>query len=209
MSDVILAKQLNETVESHENGVQERWRDIPGYVGYYRVSDYGRVRSVSRRRYQGRAGVYENFKGRLLKQLYKKPNKYGKTYLRVCLCVAGRRYYESVHHLVLVAFVGPKPLDMWGCHKDDNSSNNHVSNLRWDTPTGNFEDRDANGKTAKGETHYCAKVTETQVAEIRAMKGVQSQRKIGEIFGLSQYAVWAIMNRKSWKETSMQASLFE
>lgn len=30
------------------NPTQERWLPIPGYEGYYEVSDYGRVRSVDR-----------------------------------------------------------------------------------------------------------------------------------------------------------------
>ena len=28
--------------------MEERWRDVVGYVGYYQVSDQGRVRSVDR-----------------------------------------------------------------------------------------------------------------------------------------------------------------
>lgn len=41
---------LREEVEIHEDGTQEYWRDVPGYVGFFRISDWGRVRSLPRMR---------------------------------------------------------------------------------------------------------------------------------------------------------------
>ena len=46
----------------------------------------------------------------------------------------GQRFFR-VHRLVLSAFVGPCPVGMEACHfPDRNPSNNHLENLRWDTP---------------------------------------------------------------------------
>jgi hypothetical protein len=47
-----------------------------------------------------------------------------------------------VHHLVLEAFVGPRPPGMEACHFPDKSpKNNRMDNLRWDTQAGNIRDR--------------------------------------------------------------------
>jgi hypothetical protein len=46
-----------------------------------------------------------------------------------------------VHHLVLEAFVGPRPDGQVGCHFDDDPRNNRVENLRWDTSSANALDR--------------------------------------------------------------------
>jgi hypothetical protein len=42
--------------------------------------------------------------------------------------------------LALEAFVGPRPDGFVGCHNDDDPLNNHISNLRWDTYSGNNRD---------------------------------------------------------------------
>jgi len=36
------------------------------------------------------------------------------------------------------------------CHLDGDPENNHLENLRWDTPKANARDRDFHGRTARG-----------------------------------------------------------
>ena len=43
----------------------------------------------------------------------------------------------QVHRLVLTAFDGPQPPNIWGLHGDDNRSNNALTNLSWGTPRQN------------------------------------------------------------------------
>jgi phage portal protein BeeE len=38
----------NETIQVHPSGIKERWRDVLGHEGFYRVSDLGRIRSLDR-----------------------------------------------------------------------------------------------------------------------------------------------------------------
>jgi len=45
-----------------------------------------------------------------------------------------------VHHLVLEAFVGPRPPGKEGCHWDNNRANNYIENLRWGTRSDNMQD---------------------------------------------------------------------
>ena len=57
-----------------------------------------------------------------------------------------------VHRLVLLAFVG-EPQDKYvGCHNDGDKMNNDISNLRWDTQSGNLRDRVAHGTMPERRT---------------------------------------------------------
>jgi hypothetical protein len=44
---------------------------------------------------------------------------------------------------------------MFCCHEDDNPANNHVSNLRWDTPTANQLDALRNGRNKNANKTHC------------------------------------------------------
>lgn len=116
----------------------ESWLPVVGYEGLYEVSDHGRVRSLDR------VVLGRNRTGRVL-----------------AICYAGRRRvpqvsigrdgvirHRKIHQLVLEAFVGPCPPGMEGCHNDDDTQNNHLSNLRWDTRSANEIDAFRNGKKA-------------------------------------------------------------
>lgn len=54
-----------------------------------------------------------------------------------------KTYY--VHTLVLEAFRGPRPIGMECCHNNGNGHDNHLSNLRWDTPSSNNKDKVRHG----------------------------------------------------------------
>lgn len=121
----------------------ETWLPIPGYEGIYEVSDRGRVRSLDRLDSRGRRR-----KGRL-RRLIMQPSGH----FTVSLCREAEHQGFLVHHLVLLAFVGPRPDGMEGCHWDDNPANNHLANLRWDTRSANVRDSVRNG------THHMARAT--------------------------------------------------
>lgn len=114
----------------------ERWLPVPGFEGFYEVSDQGRVYAHARtvmRQHPTRQGA------RMLKPELAGPP--WKKYLRVTLIVHGIRHRIKVHHLVLLAFVGPRPAGMQALHTDDDPLNNHLSNLRYGTPSENQRDR--------------------------------------------------------------------
>jgi hypothetical protein len=160
------------------------------FIGHYRVSNYGRIKSV-RRRVRNRRG-YRVVQPRILKPSY---CGRGKGHLCVSLIKpgqTGRRYY--VHHLVLWAFVGPCPMGMQTRHLDDNSTNNCVQNLRWGTQEQNSKDALKNGRRAYH------KLTEGKVKKIKTLHtaGKYTQMRLGRRFGVSQNLVSLIVRNKVW-----------
>lgn len=122
----------------------EVWLPIGGYEGIYEVSSLGRVRSLDRvcpygRRRTGRVRV---------------PRRQSSGHLTMSLSRDGLSKDFQVHHLVLLAFVGPRPEGAEGCHWDDDGSNNRIENLRWDTRSANALDCVRNGgHVMAGRTH--------------------------------------------------------
>ena len=101
----------------------EVWKDVVGFEGLYKVSDEGDVYSVERRDSRGhRCG------GRILKP---KCDRDG--YLMVNLYKNGKYKTKKVHRIVAEAFI-PNPKGFLEInHKDENKSNNELSNLEWCT----------------------------------------------------------------------------
>lgn len=103
----------------------DEWKPILGFVGFYEVSNTGKVRSVSRLIVDGNRT--RKYVGRELKCL--PTNSSG--HLNVGLYRNGLAKRQLVHRLVAEAFLdNPDNLPVVD-HKDGDPSNNHVDNLRW------------------------------------------------------------------------------
>ena len=115
----------------------ELWTSIPGYEGFYEVSSFGDVRSLTRFVPYGRhKGM--TYKGRDLRLFV------SGSYLSVKLSKAGITRTAYVHELVLMAFVGPRPPMDERCeirHLDGDKTNNQLSNLKYGTSKENAADR--------------------------------------------------------------------
>jgi len=101
---------------------QELWRVIPGYENAYIVSSFGNVMSLPRARMQ--RGKMRMYSGKVLK-----PRITPNGYLKVTLYKDGVPKQESVHRLVMLAFVGPSDLQV--NHIDEDKTNNHIDNLEY------------------------------------------------------------------------------
>ena len=168
------------------------YKPVPGFPGY-RVGDDGSVWSCLARR-----GSYAYVPTDVWRRLkvnvtrgYLSLNLYGPNGDRVC---------RAVHHLVLLAFVGPCPDGMEGCHRDDDRANNRLANLRWDTPKANAADRERNGKHPHGEESKRAKITDDVVRAIRAdhATGKFTLKQLSAKYGPHFTQISNIVRRKQW-----------
>ena len=131
------------------NPTQERWLPIPGYEGYYEVSDYGRVRSVDRIIHSSKRNPFR------LRGAMMTPTTRPDGYAVVPLSKSGSRQMARVNMLVLEAFVGPRPGTSHACHNDGNSTNNSLTNLRWDTVAENNRDLVRHGVHNNARKTHC------------------------------------------------------
>lgn len=127
-----------------ESSLSARWLPVPGFVGYYEVSDQGSVRSVDR------VVVYRNGYSRLHRGCLKIPTVGRDGHLQVSLCKGGKQIIRCVHQLVLLAFVGPAPEGTEGCHEDGDPANNWLYNLGYDTHANNMLDAVRHGTSYRG-----------------------------------------------------------
>ena len=103
------------------------WGDIPGYEGFYQVTESGEVRSISHIRKNGKSSSYLQ-RGKILKQRLNK-----KGYYVVRLSKHGVVKDKLVHCLVAATFLpNPDNLPIIN-HKDECKTNNNLDNLEWCT----------------------------------------------------------------------------
>lgn len=104
-----------------------------------------------------------------------------------------------VHVLVLELFVGPRPDGMEACHEDGDPNNNHVSNLRWDTPEGNWADRKRHGRGGEGVKSPQAKLTDDAVRDIRESRKCGVKLKVlAAKYGVSIAKISQVAKGKNW-----------
>jgi L-2-hydroxyglutarate oxidase LhgO len=112
--------------------MEEAWRPISAWEGYYEVSNHGRVRSCDRLVQHAKGGMALK-NGRLLKLRMD-----GKGYPFVGLYRSSKGKQERVHRLVAQAFI-PNPLGLPHVnHMDGNKANPMASNLEWSTHSKNM-----------------------------------------------------------------------
>lgn len=167
------------------------YRLISGWPGYW-VGDDGSV--WSRRDYRGGTAAAWH-------RLSPRADRDG--YLSVTLYRDRRRNTVKVAHLVLEAFIGPRPDGTESAHwPDTDVRNNAATNLRWTEHHDNILDKVRGGTVARGEGHGSAKLTEDDVRAIRAAYRPR-QRGFGYIatgrrFGISGNQVRLIVTRRNW-----------
>lgn len=153
----------------------ENWLYVAGREDY-QVSDQGNVRS--RRSPNGHGPPVP---WRLLKPHVRKKSGYAFVKL---VGPPGPRD-AAVHQLVLEAFVGPRPPGLQVRHGNRVRHDNRLENLCYGTALENAADRDAHGTTARGGSHYKARLSDADVTRLRELRAAGlSYAKAGALMGV-------------------------
>ena len=163
----------------------EIWKDVVGFEGKYKVSNLGRVKSLSRLR-KSKGGCDAPIKEKIL---VPKQNNCG--YVIAHLRGDNLNKTLLVHRLVAMAFI-PNPENKKTVnHIDADKTNNHLSNLEWNTHSEQMQHAVANNllevrgapkftKEYKKEIYEYFKSNEITITELARLFGV-SERTAGRI----------------------------
>lgn len=169
--------------------MNEEWRPVGGYEGFYEVSDHGRVRSLPRA-YTG---------GRVLRSF---PDRDGYLLVNLTAPQRGRRK-ARVHQLVAEVFERERPSPAHEVrHLNGVRWDNRAGNLLWGTTLENQHDRLRHGTTRVGEQHGRAKVTEAQVREIRA--STAGTTALARRYGVARGTIGFIRAGTTWRHVAAE-----
>lgn len=178
--------------------MEEIWKDIDGYEGFYQVSNLGRVRSLDRLVTGcGRKGL-QKAKGQIMKLQARKAG-----HLDVLLKKNGVEERCWVHRLVANAFIpNPTSLPIVN-HIDSNPKNNEISNLEWCTQKHNVNHCVKEGRfnPRTGETSPFNKLKTEEVIEMRERfaSSKVTYRQLAKDYKVCEGHVKNIITRKKWK----------
>ena len=107
--------------------MEEIWKDIEGYEGYYQISNLGNVKSLARTIIR-KDGITRFYKERIMDKRISTDG-----YYIAKLTVKRKSKCIGIHKLVAKAFIlNPDNLPEVN-HKDFDRKNNRVDNLEWCT----------------------------------------------------------------------------
>ncbi len=173
--------------------IKETWADVKGYENYYRVSSFGRVKSLER-------VVVHGDGTRTIKETML-VNILDNGYNHVSLSVQGRATKIRVHRIVATAFIPNCNNKDTVNHIDGNKTNNNVNNLEWATIGENIRHAHKTGLTnSHGENNTSSVLKYDEVVKIRDLHktGKYLHRELAEMFGVSRRNIGYIVNKSSW-----------
>lgn len=174
--------------------MKEIWKDIPGFEGFYQVSNMGRVRTTG-----GWCGTVER------KPALRALSLTRDGYEKVRLIHGSVDVTRRVHRLVAEAFVPNPEQKPTVNHIDGNKRNNRADNLEWaDRHEQLVHAYNHRLKTADvGTTNCNAKLTAEQVREIRRDYVWQSKEygtvALSRKYGVSNRVIGLVVRGLAYK----------
>jgi len=169
----------------------EIWKDIPGYEGLYQASDFGNIKSLSRK-IKCKNGKLVLFHG---KNITPYINNTG--YYKVRLHKKNISKTDYVHRIIMKTFKENKNFHV--NHMDNNPLNNNINNLEWCTQKENVNHAMKLNLFPKAEKNGMAKLTNEDVIIIKKLKGKLKQTTIALLYGVDKTCINQIMKGKTWK----------
>ena len=160
--------------------MEEIWKDIQGYEGFYQISNLGRVKSLERIVHKNN-GVIQTRKERIMAERVSTDG-----YYIAKLTLDGYSKSIAIHRLVAIHFI-PNPDNLPEVnHKDFDRTNNRVDNLEWCTHLENIRyswaEGHYKGRFGKDNPNYGNTVLKErfannpELAQTLARKGKQNGR---------------------------------
>lgn len=107
--------------------MDEVWKDVPDFEGFYQASNTGKIRSVDRSVFCKRGKGYKSlYKGRELKGTIDKDG-----YLKINLAKEGVKSTVYIHRIVAKTFLKQSKEKPVVNHINEIKDDNRVSNLEW------------------------------------------------------------------------------
>ena len=121
--------------------MEDEWVDIKGFEGLYQINKLGEVKSLERKVFRKDGRLHYIKKERILK-----PRISSYRYLEIVLYKNGKESCKKIHRLLAEHFI-PNPKNLpWVDHKNHDTKDNTLTNLRWITPKGNAINQRTKGK---------------------------------------------------------------
>lgn len=167
----------------------EEWRDIIGYVGYYQVSNLGRVRGLNR-------SVKHYFGGpKKVKQKIMRTYK-NKGYINVALNKDGKQKHFSIHRLIALHFISNEHNKPHINHINGIKHDNRIENLEWCTRSENLKHAVKSGLYKRPNV----KLRDKEVRKIRRLhKEGLSQLSIANKYNVDPSTISDVVNYKTHK----------
>lgn len=161
---------------------KEKWKDIKGWEGLYKISTYGNILNIRSNNILSQRVNSSGYPHRLLCN-----KKFKKNYL--------------LHRLVALHFIPNLCNKPQVNHKDGNKLNSHVSNLEWVTPSENCQHSHYNGLQipAVGEKAHRSKLSKIQALEIIKLSSCGfSGVYIANIYNVTPSTICALLKGRTW-----------
>lgn len=160
----------------------EIWQQIKGFENLYKISTYGRIKSLGNGKSTNSKTKFE----RILKSNYSSTG-----YEKIKLFKDGKRYYFSVHRLVAQTFIANDKNKKEVNHKDGNKANNNISNLEWVTSSENQLHAFKNGlqKSRMGKDHVQSKSVRQLDLNGNLIRTFESIKQIQRELGFNSFGI--------------------
>lgn len=176
--------------------MEEIWKEIDGYDGFYEVSNKGNVRSWKIR--NGKS----NKKAHVPHILNSFKDKDG--YRKCGLSKSGKTKQYRIARLVGIAFLDDTKEHLQINHIDGNKSNDSINNLEWVTAKENVNHSIEEGlrthKHMMGARNKNSILCKSDVLDIRNAYrlNIFTHQEIANAYDVSRQHISAIINKKRW-----------